>query len=87
MAVHQVMYINMLQTKHSDIKNLIREVRQRLELTQEQLAHQLGVTYLTVNRWENDHAKPSPMAMKLLELKLKEMGKLGEDLLKQYFSK
>ena len=87
MAVHQVMYINMLQTKHSDIKNLIRKLRQRLELTQEQLAHQLGVTYLTVNRWENDHAKPSPMAMKLIELKLKEMGKLGEDLLKQYFSK
>ena len=87
MAVHQVMYINMLQTKHPDIKNLIREVRQRLELTQEQLAHQLGVTYLTVNRWENNHAKPSPMAMKLIELKLKEMGKLGEDLLKQYFSK
>ncbi|MUG98749.1 helix-turn-helix domain-containing protein [Scytonema sp. UIC 10036] len=76
----------MLQTKHSDIKNLIRELRQRLELTQEQLAHQLGVTYLTVNRWENNHSKPSPMAMKLIELKLKAMGELGEDLLKEYFA-
>ncbi len=61
--------------------NLIRKIRQRLELTQEQFAHQLGVTYLTVNRWENQHTKPSPMAMKLIELKLQEMGEQGKDLL------
>ncbi len=61
--------------------NLIRTIRQRLELTQEQFAHQLGVTYLTVNRWENQHTKPSPMAIKLIELKLKEMGEQGKDLL------
>jgi DNA-binding transcriptional regulator YiaG len=51
-----------------------------------QLAHQLGVTYLTVNRWENKRAKPSPIAMKLIDLKLKEMGERGQDLLEQYFA-
>jgi DNA-binding transcriptional regulator YiaG len=76
----------MPQTKYSDINNLIHELRQRLGLTQEQLAHQLGVTYLTVNRWENRHAKPSPIAMKLIELKLKEMGERGQDLLERYFA-
>ncbi len=68
---------------HSD---LIREMRQRLRLTQEKFAAQLGVTYLTVNRWENGHATPSPMALKLIELKLQQMGEYGEDLLKRYFS-
>ncbi|MBD2013591.1 helix-turn-helix domain-containing protein [Microcoleus sp. FACHB-53] len=76
----------MPRIQHLDIENLISEIRQRLELTQEQLAHQLGVTCLTVNRWENRHAKPSPMALKLIELKLKQMGERGQDLLERYFT-
>lgn len=31
--------------------------------TQEQFAAKLGGTCLTVNRWENGHTKPSPMAI------------------------
>ncbi|MFN6468924.1 MAG: helix-turn-helix domain-containing protein [Nostoc sp. SerVER01] len=68
-------------TNQQNMGDLIRQIRQRLELTQEQFAHQLGVTYLTVNRWENQHTKPSAMAIKLIELKLKEMGEQGKDLL------
>lgn len=56
-----------------EIGQLIRELRQLMGLTQEQFAAELGVTYPTVNRWENGHATPSPMAMKLIEQKLKEM--------------
>lgn len=55
------------------IGKLIREHRQRLGLTQKQLAAELGVVYLTINRWENGHVTPSPMAMKLLEQKFNEM--------------
>ncbi len=69
------------------MENLIREIRKRLGLTQEQFAHHLGVTYLTVNRWENGHATPSPMAVKLIELTLQEMGEEGTDLLDEYFLK
>ena len=55
------------------IGKLIREYRKHLGLTQEQLAAELGVVYLTINRWENGHVTPSPMAIKLLEQKLNEM--------------
>jgi len=44
----------------------IKQLRERLGLTQEQLAHQLGVTVKTVNRWERGRSKPSPMARRLL---------------------
>jgi len=56
-----------------------------LALTQAQFAARLGVTYRTINRWENQRAKPSPMALKLIHERLKQMGKRGQDLLKQYF--
>ncbi|MEI2578695.1 helix-turn-helix domain-containing protein [Scytonema sp. PRP1] len=31
----------------------------------------LGVTYPTINRWENGHTKPSPLAMQKIEEMLK----------------
>jgi putative transcriptional regulator len=45
----------------------IREFRRKMTMTQEELAHQLGVTVSTVNRWENGHTKPSKLAMQSLE--------------------
>lgn len=68
------------------MENLISEIRKRTGMTQEQLAHQLGVTYLTVHRWEKNYSKPSPMAMRLIENQLREMGELGQDLLEYYFT-
>ena len=46
----------------------IKQLREKLGLTQEQLAHKLGVTVKTVNRWERGKAKPSPMARRLLSV-------------------
>jgi len=69
-----------------DTSSLIRELRQQSGLTQEKFAAKLGVTCLTVNRWENGRAKPSPMALKLIESMLREMGDRGIDLLRSYFS-
>jgi len=45
----------------------IKQIRKKLNLTQEQLAHKLGVSWATVNRWENGKSKPSPLAMKQIE--------------------
>lgn len=59
-------------------------LRQRLGLTQEQLAAHLGVTCPTVNRWENRRARPSPIALKLIRTTLEKTEGV-EDLLKQYF--
>jgi putative transcriptional regulator len=41
---------------------LIRELRIKLDMTQEEFAHALGLTVSTVNRWENGHSEPSKLA-------------------------
>ena len=46
-----------------DVSKIVRELRTSLGLTQEQFAAKIGVTVSTVNRWENDKGKPSPLAM------------------------
>ncbi len=53
------------------VPKIIRELRTVLGLTQEQFAAKVGVTFTTVNRWENNKAKPSPLAM----LKIKQLQK------------
>ena len=40
------------------IPSLVRELRQRLGLTQEELAKHLGVRFQTVNRWERGRVNP-----------------------------
>lgn len=56
--------------KNEDIPALIRELRQRLDLTQEQFAQRVGVTYSTVNHWENGKRVPLPFLVKrLVEMK------------------
>ena len=56
-----------------EVGKLIRELRLALGLTQEQLAAALGVTYSTINRWENGRSKPSPLAMEKIEAMVKEV--------------
>ncbi len=72
-------------TPSQDSANLILELRQRLNLTQEQFAARLGVTFPTVNRWENRRAKPSRLALQSLRGLLEQMGESGQDLLSKYF--
>jgi DNA-binding transcriptional regulator YiaG len=45
----------------------IRKLRKRLGLTQEQFAHKLGVTFVSVNRWENGHSTPTGLSARALE--------------------
>ena len=40
----------------------MKSVRKQLELSQEDLARELGVSFATVNRWENGKVKPSKLA-------------------------
>ena len=44
----------------------VKYVREKLELSQEEFAHELGVSFATINRWENGKGKPSMTAMKSL---------------------
>ena len=52
-----------------DIPALVREIRKSRQMTQEQLARELEVTFSTVNGWENGKHRPIPvLARKLVEL-------------------
>jgi DNA-binding transcriptional regulator YiaG len=53
-------------------------------LTQEKFAARLGVTYPTVNRWENGRAYPSPLAMKQIEDLLRSLGNEGRRLRRKH---
>ncbi len=75
-----------LTIKQPQVGKLIREMRSHVGLTQEQLALHLGVTYSTMNRWENQRGKPSPLAAQKIEAMLKQMGDRGRELLKKYAS-
>ena len=70
-----------------NIPRFVRELRKRTGLTQEKFAAKLGVTFPTINRWENGRAKPSPLAMQKIEELLGKMGDSGNDLLKRLFEK
>lgn len=48
------------------MQDLVKEIRKKLNLSQEQMASFMGVSPVTVNRWENGKAKPSLMAQKQL---------------------
>ena len=41
---------------------MVKELRVWLGLTHEQFAAKVGVTFSTVNGWENNRGKPSPLA-------------------------
>lgn len=61
---------------NEDIPALVKELRSRLDLTQEQFAQKVGVTYSTVNHWENGRRVPQPfLVRRLLELKAEVVGK------------
>lgn len=48
---------------------LLKALRQSRELTQEHLAREIGVSFSTVNVWENGHRYPQPfLANRILEL-------------------
>ena len=68
-----------------NIARFVRKLRKRTGLTQEKFAAKLGVTFPTINRWENGRAKPSPLAMQKIEELLGKMGDSGNDLLKRLF--
>jgi len=42
--------------------NTVKEVRRQLALSQEGLAQELGVSFTTINRWENGKTVPFKLA-------------------------
>jgi DNA-binding transcriptional regulator YiaG len=57
----------MTKRKDNELAVTIRKLRATLGLTQEQFAAKVGVTWSTVNRWENGRGNPSPLAMRRIK--------------------
>ncbi|MEP1076265.1 helix-turn-helix domain-containing protein [Leptolyngbya sp. PL-A3] len=68
--------------KQPEVSNLVRELRQLMQLTQVQLAAELGVAYETINRWENGHMQPSALALKQLRTVINQLSTSPSESLK-----
>lgn len=71
--------------KCSNTATLVSELRHSLGLTQEKFAAKLGVTFTTINRWENGRSKPSPLALKQIEDLLAGLGNKAKSLRARHF--
>ncbi|WP_315644988.1 MULTISPECIES: helix-turn-helix domain-containing protein [unclassified Limnospira] len=78
-------YAGTMTSSKLQIPELINILRKRMNLSQEKFAARLGVSFQTVNRWEKGRATPSPMAMTLIELQLRQMRERGADLMSGLF--
>lgn len=58
--------------KQVDYPNAIRKLRAKLNISQQELADLLGVSFPSVNRWENGHYEPTLIAKVKLEKLFKE---------------
>ena len=64
--------------KEIDYASIIKETRSQLGLSQEGLAKELGVSFTSINRWEQGQFKPSKLAIMQLVAFCKRMAKQGK---------
>ncbi|MBI2216635.1 MAG: DUF3883 domain-containing protein [Candidatus Rokubacteria bacterium] len=63
--------------QHAEFASILRRLRVRLGLTQVQFAASLGVSFASINRWENGQTRPSKMAWDLLRRAEERFGERG----------
>jgi DNA-binding XRE family transcriptional regulator len=56
-----------MQINLSNFPFLLKQVRAQLHLSQKELANELGASYWTVNRWENQQTEPLKLALRPFE--------------------
>lgn len=49
-----------------EIRDLIKEIRKEIGVSQKEFANKLHVSFSTVNRWENGHVTPNQLAIATL---------------------
>ncbi len=57
---------------------LVKKVRSELGISQEELAHELGVSFATINRWENGKTTPFKLARAQFDAFCEKMTKQGK---------
>lgn len=71
--------VDMVSLKRCSLQNqplfggLIRELRSLSNLTQEQFAAVIGVSYVTVSRWESGRIQPSELALRQVRAFLEQL--------------
>jgi putative transcriptional regulator len=63
---------------NESFQDLVKDVRRQLGLSQEDLARVLGVSFATVNRWENGKTVPSKLARAQFDTFFAKMTKQGK---------
>ena len=70
---------------------LVKDVRKQLGLSQEELAHKLGVSFATLNRWENRKTSPSKLALNQFNAYIQKMLKkdksISQETVNDFFTK
>jgi type I restriction enzyme M protein len=72
--------------KPSDISGLIKELRERLGLSQEKLAARLRVSLPTINRWEKGKTSPDALALHAIQQFIRQLGPEFTDLHDRHFA-
>ena len=75
----------MTTSEQPEVAALVRETRQKLELSNKRFAKLFSGSFYNVNRWENQQTRLLPLVLKQIETLLRQMGEQGEDLLARYF--
>ena len=65
------------------MKDMILAVRKRLHASQEEMANMIGVSFATVNRWENGHSTPNKAAQLRLYDLCRERGVDLEEMIRE----
>lgn len=63
--------------RQADYRALVKEVRTQLGISQEDLARELGLSFATINRWENGQVQPSRLARNHFQAFCNRMEKRG----------
>ncbi len=66
-----------MTTESEKFSELVKRIRKQLGISQEDFAHALGVSFATVNRWENAKTSPSKLARTQFNLFCENMRKKG----------
>jgi DNA-binding transcriptional regulator YiaG len=65
--MHQKNQGGVMTIKSEPFSERVKKVRSQLNLSQEDLAHAIGISFATVNRWENGKTNPSKLAKRQFE--------------------
>ena len=57
-----------------DFPSIVKYVRDKLNMSQEDLARAINVSYASINRWENGKNRPNKLALSVFTVFCKQQG-------------